>query len=78
MTDGPITISYLPAGNYTTDVIVVDGNYINITATEMIVVSNNIINNITDNMSTDEPTTESTTCMGKLMKWSKWMCDWTC
>ena len=77
MTDGPITISYLPAGNYTIDVIVVDSNYINITTTEMIVVYNDITNNITDNMSTDELTTESTTCMGKLTKWSKWMCDWT-
>ena len=69
MTDGPITISYLPAGNYTIDVIVVDSNYINITTTEMIVAFNNITNNITDNVSTDEPTTELTTCMGKLMKW---------
>ena len=77
ITDGPITISYLPAGNYTIDVIVIDSNYINITTTEMIMVFNDITNNITDNMSTDEPTTESTTCMGKLMKWSKWMCDWT-
>ena len=76
MTDGPITISYLPTGNYTIDVIVVDGNYINITTTEMIVVFNDVTNNITDNMSTDEPITELT--MGKLMKWSKWMCDWTC
>ena len=76
MTDGPITISYLPAGNYTIDVIVVDGNYINITTTEMIVVFNDVTNNITDNMSTDEPTTEST--MGKFIKWSKWMCDWAC
>ena len=71
MTDGPITISYLPAGNYTVDVIAVHSIYINITTTEMIVVANNN----TNNMSTDEPTTESTTCKGKLMKWSQWICN---
>ena len=69
ITDGPIIIPNLPAGTYTVDVIIVDSNYINITTTEMVMVSNNV----TTNISTNEPTTEqatSTTCVGKCgFKW---------
>ena len=57
ITDGPVIIPNLPAGNYTVDVIVADSNYI---TTEVITVPISI----TANIST-EPTT-STTCTSKL------------
>ena len=55
---GFVIIPNLPAGNYTVDVIVANIDYINITATEVIIVPGNVTANIYT-----EPTTSTT---GKL------------
>ena len=57
ITDGPIIIPNLPSGNYTVDVVVVDSVYINITTTEMIVLSNDVTTTMSTNGSASEPTT---------------------
>ena len=57
LTDGPIIIPNLPSGNYTVDVVAVDSVYINITTTEMIVLSNDITTIMSTNGSANEPTT---------------------
>ena len=64
ITDGPIIIANLPAGNYTVDVVFVDSVYTDITTTEMIVVSNDVTTNIT-NRPAIEPT--GITCTGILL-----------
>ena len=63
LTDGPIIIPNLPSGNYTVDVVVVDSVYINITTTEMIVLSNDITTIMSTNGSANEPTTGMYICM---------------
>ena len=60
ITDGPIIIANLPAGNYTVDIVVVDSVYFNITTTEMIMVSNDV----TTNMSTYKPAIKPTETTG--------------
>ena len=57
ITDGPIIIANLPAGNYTVDVVVVYSVYFNISTSEMIVVSNDVTTNMSTNGSASEPTT---------------------
>ena len=63
LTDGPIIIPNLPSGNYTVDVVVVDSVYINITTTEMIVLSNDITTIMSINGSANESTTGMYVCM---------------